>query len=52
MFWDSITFGLSLLRFGDIYIAGLLYVAMYLSPVVIVGWIGEKAWQRDLFFCS
>ena len=43
MLWESVTGGLSLLKFGDIYLAALIYVIMYCVPLVLGSVIFDKS---------
>ena len=43
MFWDSVLSGLGVLLYWETYVAGLIYIAIFLIPMIVVGMIMEKS---------
>ena len=42
MFWDSVLAGLKILTYWEIYVAGLEYLVIFFTPLIIVGMVMEK----------
>lgn len=43
MFWDSVVAGLKVLTYWETYVAGLVYLAIFFIPMIIVGFVTEKS---------
>jgi hypothetical protein len=43
MFWDAVTGGLGVLTYWETYVAGLVYLAVYMVPMGVVGFLAMRS---------